>query len=215
MNKIFKFYFLYLIKNIFSEPLNDCQIGSTCDGQICSTHGNCALNIYNFYNDTSSNLSLNIFSKKVTCYCHKGYLTYYPNSYKVFNDYKDNNLLDEYNNSSIILCCYKQKKQMAAFLLELIFGFGIGHFYLGNYIFAVGKLLINVGLIIIGGFTLFIFCSADDNNEKYNNTNFIYHPSINVVMGIIILLIAFQFVDICILGIGYHTDGYGQKIDLW
>ena len=126
MNKIFKFYFLYLIKNIFSEPLNDCQIGSTCDGQICSTHGNCALNIYNFYNDTSSNLSLNIFSKKVTCYCHKGYLTYYPNSYKVFNDYKDNNLLDEYNNSSIILCCYKQKKQMAAFLLELIFGFGIG-----------------------------------------------------------------------------------------
>ena len=102
---------------------------------------------------------------------------------------------------------------MVAFLLELIFGFGIGHFYLGNYIFAVGKLLINVGLIIIGGFTLFIFCSADDNDEKYYNKNFIYHPSINVVMGIIILLLAFQFVDICIFGIGYHTDGYGQKMD--
>ena len=213
MNKIFKFYFLCLIKNIFSEMLSDCQIGSTCDGQLCSVHGNCALNIFNFYNNTSSNLTLDILSKKVSCYCHKGYLTYYPNSYKVFNNENDNN--DEYNNSSIILCCYKQKKQMVAFLLELIFGFGVGHFYLGNYFFAVGKLLINIILIIIGGFTLFIFCSADDNNEKYNNSNFIYHPSINVIMLIIILLILLQFVDIFILGMGYHTDGYGQKILLW
>jgi hypothetical protein len=215
MNKIFKFYFLCLIKNIFSELLTDCKVGSLCDDQICSIHGNCALNIFNFYNNTSSNLTLNALSKKVYCICHKGYLTYYPNSFKVFSSNNDVHLFEEYNNSSIILCCYKQKKQMAAFILELIFGFGVGHFYLGNYFFAVGKLLINTVLIIIGGFTLFIFCSADDDNEKVNNKNFIYHPSINVIMGIIILLIALQFLDICFLGIGYHTDGNGQKLDLW
>jgi hypothetical protein len=35
-----------------------------------------------------------------------------------------------------------------------------------------------------------------------------------MIMGTIILLITFQFLDICFIGIRYHTDGNGQKIDL-
>ena len=46
-----------------------------------------------------------------TCACKSGYIT------------KD---------ASSIPCCYKQKSQLTAFLLEFIFSFGFGHFYIGN-----------------------------------------------------------------------------------
>ena len=48
-----------------------------------------------FSNNTSSNLTLNALSKKVYCICHKGYLTYYPNSFKVFSS--NNDLLNYMN----------------------------------------------------------------------------------------------------------------------
>ena len=53
----------------------------------------------------------------------------------------------------------------------------MGHFYLENYYFACGKLIINIVLLFIGGFTLFIFCSNADDDKKL-----IYHPSIIVFM---------------------------------
>lgn len=213
MNKYFFFFLLLLFKNIFSNLIKNCVVGNTCDGQLCSVHGNCVLNLFKFYNDTSSFLNLQSLSKRSVCQCHKGYLTYYANSYKLFGNSGDVTTNDDYN-SSLILCCYKQKNQMIAFILELLFGFGFGHIYLENYYFAFGKMIINIVLIVVGGFTLFIFCSNEED-EKRKEKNFIYHPSILVIMGILIVLISLQFIDLCIIGTGYHTDGNGQTVDLW
>ena len=209
MNIFFLYILLSLFKNITSNLIKKCLVGNTCDGQLCSTHGNCILNIYKFYNNTSSNTTLNSLSKRTVCQCHKGYLTYYPNSYQLFGNSGDVAENNNYN-SSLILCCYKQKLQIIAFILELFFGFGMGHFYLENYYFACGKLFINIVLLFIGGFTLFIFCSNAEDDK-----NLIYHPSILVFTAIVMVILSLHFIDLVIMGVGYHTDGNGQRIDLW
>ena len=54
------------------------------------------------------------------CFCFDGYISSFKSFY---------------------LCDYQQKDRLVYFLLEFFIGFGIGHLYVGNYIFAAIKII--------------------------------------------------------------------------
>ena len=70
---------------------------------------------------------------------------------------------------------------LTAFFLELFIGFGTGHFYLGNYIFACVKLAIQLFFCLTVGCTSYFACTREhsfensyneiNNNEINNNEN--------------------------------------------
>ena len=79
------------------------------------------------------------------CSCKEGYITYA----------KDDNFT---------FCTYQQKKQLYAFLLELLVGFGAGHFYRQDYTMASLKLVAFVaGIVFI--FTFPITAKALTDSE--------------------------------------------------
>ena len=69
------------------------------------------------------------------CFCFDGYISTYESS---------------------TLCDYAQKDRTLYFLLEFILGFGIGHFYIGKYIYASIKLFVYCSLLVIPSERYFI-----------------------------------------------------------
>jgi len=77
--------------------------------------------------------------------------------------------IETLKSESNILCCYQQKSQLKAFLLELFLGFGIGHFYLGKYYFASLKLGLQVSTCISLWCIVYFACNREYSIEVHPN----------------------------------------------
>lgn len=162
---LLKILLIYNIFNsLFGNVLKKCEISNYCGKEIngCSTNGNCNFNIFDFYKINTTEED-----KQPHCQCNEGYSSHH---------------MTLQNNDFInIQCCYKKKGMLTPFFLELFLGFGIGHFYLGNYVFAVIKLIIQILLCVLLWCTAYFACSKEhsfqtnyneiNNNEKNSKNN--------------------------------------------
>lgn len=153
-----KIFTLFLFYNyIKSAVVTDCQVGNYCGSEkyACSVYGNCNFNIYKYFklNNTEDD-------KKPHCVCNMG-----------FSSFDIETLKSESN----ILCCYKQKSQLKAFLLELFLGFGIGHFYLGNIYLGLFKLGFQISACAAIWCIMYFACNREYTIEvqanEINNDN--------------------------------------------
>ena len=103
--KIFKLlFFLIIYKATNENVVEDCQIGNYCESEKygCSVYGNCNFKIFDYFKENSTDED-----RLPHCECNMGYSSYDITDLKL-----DNN----------ILCCYEQKGQLTAFLLEMFIG---------------------------------------------------------------------------------------------
>lgn len=197
------------ISSIVASSSSSSSRLTTSQSIKCSIHGKC------FYDYTTFMLQ----EKKypfITCVCDQGYVTV--------------------NDDDSVYCCYEQKLQAIAFVLEIIPGFGAGHLYLGNNILGGIKLSFFVVLI-----TTMIVCSCylrsilkknanphkdykqiPNNNEPRSNKNEneLTTNTIEIVLSCIpticiIIILLWQFVDWILFGINYYTDGNNVKVKEW
>jgi len=120
--------FQILLEKIKSGISDECEIGNYCTTGACSTFGNCKIDIYNITNETN-------FESR--CECNIGFSSYDIDVLKL--------------EDSTTYCCYEQKSQFNAFLLEIFLGFGIGHFYIGDIKYGLIKFFLQL-------FLCFAFC---------------------------------------------------------
>ena len=109
------------------------------------------------------------------CFCFDGYISSFESS---------------------ILCDYEQKDRTLYFLLEFVISFGIGHFYAGNYIYGMIKLLCYACL-----FGVYLI--------KFRSKKGIDAARIRLFLWIIITI--WQFIDGFCIFKGIYTDGNGKK----
>lgn len=106
-------------------------------------------------------------------------------------------------------CCYKQKSFMTAFYLELFLSFGIGHFYVGNLLSGIVKLLSYV--IIIGSAIVIVII---ERRRKELIVSFHFHTmKIAVFLLLGFIYVGWQMVDCVLFTLGGYTDGNG--VDLY
>ena len=157
--KILKLLFLIIICIPTNEKVvEDCQIGNYCQSEKygCSIYGNCNFKIFDYFKENSTEED-----RLPHCECNLGYTSYDITGLKM-----DNN----------ILCCYQQKGQLTAFLLEMFIGFGVGHFYIGNVKFAIIKLMVQIFLCFLFWCVTYFACNREHTfeaniNEINNNEN--------------------------------------------
>jgi TM2 domain-containing membrane protein YozV len=155
----FNIYILSIIYSLVSsDVVKDCQVGNYCGSEknACSIYGNCNFKIFDYFKENSTEED-----KQPHCECNMGY-----SSYDIEKMSTENN----------ILCCYEQKGQLAAFLLEMFIGFGVGHFYIGNIIFGAIKLCVQVFLCTLFWCVTYFACNREhsfktNSNEINNNEN--------------------------------------------
>lgn len=106
---------------------------------------------------------------------------------------------------SLIRCNYLKRSKIKAFLLELFLSFGSGHFYCKNFKMAIPKFffwfLSYYGFIILKALR-----KADETNNRLNN-----YIRLSAVLVLIIML-AWQIVDIILFGMNYNLDGNGIEL---
>lgn len=121
---------------------------------------------------------------KNTCICAKGYA-------QLSSD------------SSALLCTYKLKEQLVAFLLESFLVIGIGHFYCSRVLFGILKLLFLVAVVLID-----FLLKGINPKASVNKNNYINSISYLLYFG----FIGFHIYDITMFGSGKYTDGYGMPL---
>jgi hypothetical protein len=123
-----------------------------------------------------------------SCLCAPGYITVPPT-----NDYQ---------------CCYEQRKQITAFLLELFVSFGAGHFYTGRNDLGGAKVAVFLILIFAN-----IFISAFSTQHKENK--FVYWIQFSLHKALLSCYIIWQIVDLCLFGANKHVDGNRMALETW
>jgi hypothetical protein len=115
---------------------------------------------------------------------------------------------DTYPSNNILRCNYKKKSQIISFLLELFFVYGIGHFYIGNYKYAICKLL-----CFLFSYCLFIILK---NNNKINQDENTYSLLICIIASIFCIgMITWQLFDLLLFGLNKHLDENGISLASW
>ena len=109
------------------------------------------------------------------CFCFEGYISSFENP---------------------SFCDYAQKDRTLYFLLEFVISFGIGHFYAGNYIYGILKLLCYAAL-----FGVYLV--------KFKNKKGIDAARIRLFIWVIFTI--WQFIDGYCIFKGIYTDGNGKK----
>ena len=104
-------------------------------------------------------------------------------------------------NNNDIYCNYPLKSRITAFLLELFFPFGIGHFYSGNLLLAIIKLAI---FILLFSMCYSILCCAA--GKILGACSVII--SLIVILSIICLILM-EIFDLVGYGFGIYNDGNG------
>lgn len=112
---------------------------------------------------------------------------------------------DRYGNYE---CNYVQKSQMVAFLLEFIASFGLGHFYIQNYIIGSIKCLFCLAFMIIT--CLMPYLSSSRKKSIKINTLIPYFQCL-----LILIFCSWQIVDSIMFGLNYYTDGAGVELKEW
>jgi hypothetical protein len=128
-------------------------------------------------------------NKDNVCQCYEGYTTVDDPRY---GKYK---------------CNYPLKQQMTAFLLEFILGFGVGHFYLGNYEIGIPKMFFS---FLTSFFVCFfpIFSLAIKSVKLKRMV-----PYLQFIFGLVYG--AWQIIDGVLIGINYYRDANGFKMQEW
>lgn len=104
-------------------------------------------------------------------------------------------------------CNYERKSQTVAFLLEFIMGFGVGHFYLENFSFAIIKLIFSFSM----AFFICFFPHFSMNIKSQKMQNMV--PYLQTLFGVIYCI--WQISDGVLIGINYYKDGNGIDIYEW
>ena len=203
-----------LIELIINEKIDPCLPAQECQYSgttiSCSEHGICFYDLFKYVSEDSKN------KKFIDCICDEGYITQYED--------------DE------VKCCYKQKLQKYALLLELL-PLGFGHYYSGR--------LINFGIkitfqsILILSIIIFGFCCQNMtikrkyrgyeilSNGTQNKNDFLFdNPnkfqiSTNqlITNGIFLIsfatMIVWQSLDIFLFGLNVYTDDNSIELKRW
>jgi TM2 domain-containing membrane protein YozV len=125
-----------------------------------------------------------------TCVCFSGHVTYNsPNGPK---------------------CNYKQKSQLAAFLLQLFLGkFGAGHFYVGSNALGAGEICLTFGLIPLACFLTPMF-NAFDVSETGRKKIW---KKLQWVVGTAVFV--WWLVNTIKFGLNEYNDGNGVPLKSW
>ena len=98
-------------------------------------------------------------------------------------------------------CQYKQKHQALFFGLELIFPFGVGHFYAKRILYGVLKMLVVVFVVVL------------DFLMKRMLKTFKAKQNFSIVIYMLYFgLLVWQMADIICIGINHFKDGKGFKL---
>ena len=119
------------------------------------------------------------------CICEENYLT----------------VNNKYIKSNGVFCNYHLKSRYIAFLLELFFPFGVGHFYSGKIILASIKIGLFALMILM---CCSVLCCV--NAKVVNTCSFII--CLILVLSILALFIM-EIFDLISYGLGIYTDGNG------
>lgn len=153
---------------------------------------------YNFNSCKLPNAYCN--NKENICYCSSGYINQY------FNNKSSKNNKYNKNNIDNVYCSYSQKKQLNAFVLELIFPIGGGHFYIKNYLFGFLKLMLYLLMCVLGCFRI-----SFKGKEYRNQIIFIKISSTLVVIG----LITWTIFDLIYFGLNMYKDNNNMPLLSW
>ena len=187
----FVIYILYISNsNNFSNAQSippTCLPSSVCNNTIlCSEHGHCYYDLMK-YNSTNSNENLE------KCICDTGYATGINDS---------------------ISCCYAQKSQIMAFMMEFIVGFGLGHFYLGRLTYFFIKF--SCYCLFCCSFYSIAVCFCYNNDELNQKTATPTQKFFNIVLiTSCCLYILWQWLDAILIGINFYLDGNEMPLDPW
>ena len=134
-----------------------------------------------------------ICTENLKCICKKGYST-------------------DFNQENIYLCNYKQYNKYITGLIELLFGFGFGHFYCKRYLYGYIQLSIEfifccLMACLISAFYKIDFILNNGNPSYYTNliSNF-YFPLI------VLALVSWQIVDSILFFFSVYKDGNGINL---
>ena len=117
-------------------------------------------------------------------------------------DFTTHENFDKFGNHQ---CNYFLSNQAHVFILEFLFGFGAGHYYLGNYLWGTIKLIFSVTTAIA---VAILPCLHENKleNKKIDMTV--------SVMGLIYVL--WQALDGILIGANIYKDKYGMPMNsMW
>ena len=208
---LYIYFFLNLISIILTEYVEPCLAAQECQysGKTipCSEHGICFYDIYKYVSEDSTNKNF------IDCICDEGFIT------------KDEN--------DSIKCCYEQKLQKYAILLEIL-PLGFGHYYSGRIINFVLKLIFQ-SIIILYMLFYSLCCQNFDKIRKYRGYELLSNDSkkndyinnlkskidtgrmvtVAIYICTFIIMIIWQCLDIFLFGLNVYTDGNSVKLKKW
>lgn len=114
------------------------------------------------------------------------------------------------SHSDIHFCSYKRKSQFSAFLLELVFSFGVGHFYLERYNYALLKFTLEI-LLLINYLVMRII--KIEIKLQISPCVSLFFSLILTLLGFVVF--TFHFYDVVMLGMNKYTDGQGISLVSW
>ena len=214
MNLLYSFLILNLIQLILNDKLTPCLSAQECQYAgttvSCSEHGVCFYDLFKYVSEDSLN------KKFIDCICDEGYITE--------------------NEDEEIKCCYEQKLQKYAILLEFL-PLGFGHYYCGRLINFWIKIIFESILILC---TIIFMCCCRSisrrrryhgyealSNGSQNKNDFLFDSQIRLqitssqlVTNAIFLmatltLIIWQALDIFLFGLNIYTDGNSIELKKW
>jgi hypothetical protein len=189
---------LYMTLNLFNIVHGQigCLSVSNCfNGDQCSSNGRC---YYSFKNQIwNYKLNSSLVYSDVTkilydeqCVCNKGW---------------------ESLSSHPIKCCYKQKNQLDAFMLEFFVGFGCGHFYINRNKTAITKLICCVCFCFYCYFMAICVGSNDQDKEASLVQKIMY-----IVMVVnLVAYVVWWFMDVILFGFNMYLDGNSVQLNPW
>ena len=208
---LYIYFFLNLISIILTEYVEPCLAAQECQysGKTipCSEHGICFYDIYKYVSEDSTNKNF------IDCICDEGFIT------------KDEN--------DSIKCCYEQKLQKYAILLEIL-PLGFGHYYSGRIINFVIKLIFQ-SIIILYMLFYSLCCQNFDKIRKYRAYQFLSNDSkkndyinnyksridtgrmitVAIYICTFIIITIWQGIDIFLFGLNVYTDGNSVELKKW
>lgn len=189
---------LFLVTFIQSNQDSVCLSSQECITESssrikCSEYGKC---VYSYNNILLSNSKT---TNAIECKCIKGYTNLTEN--------------DE------VKCCYKQKKQLTAFILEMLLSLGIGHFYIGNTFLGYIKLITISSIELLMIVYSCVIYNGDhlrkigrEGEDKWS----IFHliGTIFMFFGCFVFLL-WQIIDVIMFGLNLYKDENGIELVSW
>jgi len=179
-------YIIYNLQTISAQSIPPtCLPSSVCDGKIpCSEHGHCYYDLMNFNTQDQ---------KLEDCICDSGFATKVTDS---------------------ISCCYEQKTQIMAFMLEFVIGFGSGHFYLERTNYFIVKF--SCYCLFYCSFYTIAVCFCYNNDEQSQKSATATQKFFNIVLILsCCLIIVWQMIDATLIDINWFKDGNGMMPHPW